>query len=357
LNLLENISLKDFTTIQTGGPARFFLNCKTDEEIKQALTFSKSKNIPTFTLGGGSNLLVSDAGFSGLVLQVATESLSIESDGRVRASSGINWDQLVMTCCQRGLSGLEALSGIPGRVGATPIQNVGAYGQEVSNVIDEVCALEKTTLRSVTFKSNECQFDYRQSRFKCADFDKFIITSVTFQLSRSTPPQLAYEELITSVESDPNWLGSTREQKILLAREHVLGIRAKKGMVLNSNDPDTRSVGSFFVNPVVSQSMRDKLAEDASKSPNARPFIAHRVSANMWKLSAAWLIENAGIKKGQSLGGASISSKHVLALTNAGNASTRDILALADVVTQAVKQKYGILLEREPVFIGDTTSL
>lgn len=356
MKLLENISLKNLTTIATGGPARFFVSCKTDDEISQALTLAKSRNLAVFTLGGGSNLLVSDVGFPGLVIQVATESFSIKTDGLVFASAGLNWDQLVRECCSRGLTGLEAMSGIPGLVGATPIQNVGAYGQEVSNVISEVHAIDRSTLGKVIFKAEDCQFGYRQSRFKSKDDGKFIITAVTFKLSPTAVPVPKYEELKFALESEQRWQESSREQKLMLMRECVLKIRAKKGMLLDAKDPDTRSVGSFFMNPIVSEAVKVKIEEIASQDISSRPFSAHLSADGLWKLSAAWLIESAGIKRGQSLGGARVSTKHVLALTNPGQASTREILALADLITSKVEQKYGIRLEREPVFLGENTS-
>jgi len=352
LKLLENISLKDHTTIGTGGSARFFLRCVSDDEIKQALTFAKTRNLDVFTLGGGSNLLIADDGFSGLVLQVATESVSIKVDGTVVASAGVNWDSLVTECCRRGLSGIEALAGIPGSVGATPIQNVGAYGQEVASVITEVHAIEKSTLRSMIFTSEECRFGYRQSRFKAEDSGKFIITSVGFKLSSTDIPTPRYEELRVSLLSDPKWQSGSREEKIILVRDHVLKIRKSKGMVLDPKDPDTRSVGSFFVNPVVSTALKDNISSIAAREGSLKPFIAHPAGDGQWKISAAWLIENSGIKKGQSLGGARVSNKHVLALTNPGTATTRDILELAKLITSTVEQKYGIRLEREPILLG-----
>lgn len=352
MKLLENIALKDHTTIGTGGPARFFLRCTSDDEIKQALTFAKTRNIEVFTLGGGSNLLVDDEGFSGLVLQVATESVSIKADGTVLASAGVNWDSLVMECCRRGLTGIETLAGIPGLVGATPIQNVGAYGQEVANVITEVHTLEKSTLRSRVFMPEECKFGYRQSRFKAEDSNKFIITAVGFKLSPSESPIPRYEELRSSLTGDPMWASGSREQKILLTREHVLKIRKSKGMVLDPKDPDTRSVGSFFMNPIVSSAIKDEVASIAARDATSRPFVAHQTEGDHWKISAAWLMENSGIKKGQSLGGARVSSKHVLALTNPGQATTQEILALANLITTTVEKKYRIRLEREPILLA-----
>ena len=351
LKLLENIPLKDYTTIGTGGSARYFLECASDDELRQALSFAKTRNLDVFILGGGSNLLASDEGYPGLVIKVATENVSIKTDGTVVASAGVNWSSLVTECCRRGLAGIETLAGIPGLVGATPIQNVGAYGQEVANVITEVHAIEKSTLRSTTFSNQDCNFGYRNSRFKADDCNKFIITSVVFKLSPSERHAPSYEELRRALDADPRWKTGSREEQILLAREHVLNIRKSKGMVLDPNDPDTRSVGSFFINPVVSTVVKESIARIASSESSKRPFVAHPTGTDHWKISAAWLIESAGIKKGQSLGRARVSSKHVLALTNPGQATTREILDLAHFITKTVEERYGIRLEREPTLL------
>lgn len=338
--------------MNTGGPARYYLKCVTIDDIRNGLAFAKTKKLGVLVLGGGSNILISDHGFSGIVLHVATEELSIGSDGIIQASAGITWSSLVEKCCQKGLSGMEALAGIPGLVGATPIQNVGAYGQEVSNLILKVQALDKVSLKTVTFTGTECQFGYRQSRFKTSDLDQFIIISVVFQLSPSLCPDPRYEELKVSLEADPRWSKATRFEQLNLMKEHVLRLRASKGMLLDPNDPDSRSVGSFFINPVVAQSTKEKIELIVSKEKVTRPFVAHSSSNGQWKLSAAWLIENSGIHRGQTLNGARVSTKHVLALTNPGQASTRDILALADLINSSVEKKFGIRLEREPVIVS-----
>lgn len=352
LNILEYEPLKNHTTMHTGGAARYFLKCATLDDIKNGLAFAKTKKLEVLVLGGGSNILISDQGFSGVVLHLETKELSIESDGMVTASAGINWSSLVETCCQKGLSGMEALAGIPGLVGATPIQNVGAYGQEVSHLILNVQALDKVSLKTITFSASECQFGYRQSRFKTSDLDQFIITSVIFQLSPNLRPHPRYDELKVSLEADTRWSKASRLEQITLMKEHVLRLRASKGMLLDPNDPDSRSVGSFFINPVVAQSTKEKIELIVSKENVTRPFVAHPSSNGQWKLSAAWLIENSGIHRGQTLSGARVSTKHVLALTNPGQASTRDILALADLINSSVEKKFGIRLEREPVIIS-----
>ena len=338
--------------MNTGGPARYFLRCETLDDIKNGLAFAKTKKLGVLVLGGGSNVLISDHGFSGVVLHLETKELSIGNDGIVIASAGINWSNLVENCCQKGLSGMEALAGIPGLVGATPIQNVGAYGQEVSNLILKVYALDKVSLKTITFTADECQFGYRRSRFKTSDLDQFIITSVIFQLSPNLHPHPRYEELKVSIEADARWSKADRLQQITLMTEHVLRLRASKGMLLDAHDLDSRSVGSFFINPLVTQSTKEKIELIVSEAAVTRPFVAHPSPNGQWKLSAAWLIENSGIHRGQTLNGARVSTKHVLALTNPGQASTKDILELADLINSSVEKKFGIRLEREPVIIS-----
>lgn len=352
MKILENIPLKPLTTIGTGGPARFFLACSSNQQIIEGLQFANSKGLKVLILGGGSNVLISDDGFQGLVLHVATQGVSFDTNGRVTANAGVNWSTFVQACCTRQLAGIETLAGIPGLVGATPIQNVGAYGQEVANVIEAVHAIEKSTLTSHTFSAKDCRFGYRQSRFKADDLDKFIITSVTFKLSETQEPKPLYEELKTSLRSDPTWQTASRAEQINLMSAHVIKIRASKGMVTDPKDPDTKSVGSFFMNPVVPQLLKEKVEGIAAAEKSVRPFVAHHVGNNFWKLSAAWLIESSGIKKGQILAGARVSTKHVLALTNPGHASTKDILEFADFIATAVDRKFGVRLEREPVFVG-----
>lgn len=351
LKILENTPLKPLTTIGTGGPARFFLACASNEDIIQGLQFAKSRDLKVLVLGGGSNVLISDDGFQGLVLHVATRGVSFDSGGRVTASAGVKWSEFVQSCIDRELSGVETLAGIPGLVGATPIQNVGAYGQEVANVIEAVQTIEKSTLIPRTFSAKDCRFGYRQSRFKADDLDKFIITSVTFRLSQTQEPEPRYEELKASLGLDPAWQTATRSQRLNLMSAHVTKIRASKGMVIDPRDPDTKSVGSFFMNPVVPQPLKEKVEGIAAAEKLVRPFVAHHVGNNLWKLSAAWLIENSGINKGQILAGARVSTKHVLALTNPGHASTEDILNFADFITTKVEQKFGVRLEREPVVV------
>jgi UDP-N-acetylmuramate dehydrogenase len=347
----ENVSLSAYTTIRTGGPARWFVTCKTETEVLEALAFAANNQLKILVLGAGSNLLVSDLGFPGLVVQVALDHMHFGDSGLVAVGAGVNWDKFVEETCMRGLAGLESMSGIPGRVGATPVQNVGAYGQEVCDTIVEVKALNIASSLTRVFSVAECGFAYRQSRFKSFEKDQWIITEVTFKLSGSSTPNPQYDELQKSLLADALWLRGDRVQKIMAVREHVIKIRSSKGMVLASSDPDTNSLGSFFMNPIVSTAEKSRIFDLASKKAWPRQPTAHSSGDNMWKLSAAWLIENSGVKKGDRIHGARVSTKHVLALTNPSKASTADVLALAAHIKKLVRDTFGIELVQEPVYV------
>ena len=351
ISLQENISLSNYTTIRTGGPARWFITCKTEASILEALAYASSNKLKVLTLGAGSNLLVSDQGFDGLVIQVALDHISFKDSGLVVAGGGVNWDHFVKATCLHGLTGIESMSGIPGNVGATPVQNVGAYGQEVCETIVQVNAINIKDFSKRIFSAKECAFAYRNSRFKTSDKDLWLITEVTFQLNESSLPNPQYDELLKSLASDPLWSTGDRFQKIMTLREHVLKIRSSKGMVLNHSDSDTYSLGSFFMNPIVSTSEKVRIFQLAADKGLPRQPTAHSAGDNLWKLSAAWLIENSGIKKGDMIQSARVSTKHVLALTNPSNASTSDILALAAHVKKSVYNMFAVELIQEPVFV------
>ena len=277
--------------------------------------------------------------------------LSFKDSGSVVAGGGVNWDHFVKAACLRGLTGVESMSGIPGNVGATPVQNVGAYGQEVCETIVQVKAINIKDFTTRIFAATECAFAYRNSRFKSSDKDQWLITEVAFQLNTSALPNPRYDELLKSLSSDPLWLTGDRNQKIMTVREHVIKIRSSKGMVLNSSDPDTYSLGSFFMNPLVSTSEKVRIFQLAADKGLPSQPTAHSAGDNMWKLSAAWLIENSGIKKGDTIQSARVSTKHVLALTNPGKANTSDILALAAHIKKSVHNMFAVELIQEPVFV------
>jgi len=337
MDIRENVSLAELTTIGLGGKARYFVSGATVDELKEALLFAREKNLPVHVLGGGSNTVFADGGFSGLVIQIGLKGTEFGKDGQVAAAAGEVGDEIVEECVRRDLAGLECLSGIPGLVGAGPVQNVGAYGGQVSDVISQAQALDRRTLDVVSFSNKQCQFGYRQSRFKKGDQGKYIITGVTFQLRPGGGPQLKYPELIEAAGRTPTLLG---------VRQAVLKLRRSKSMIVNVEDPHSRSCGSFFVNPLVS---REKLAElqDEYEVPH---FAAGRYAV---KIPAGWLVEQAGFSKGFRQDGVGISSHHALALVNYGG-TTKELLALAEKIQTAVEEKFGIELEREPVVVSQS---
>lgn len=332
--------LRDYTSLRVGGPAAKFVEVGTETEIIAAI--EAAEDSPVLIIGGGTNVLVSDSGFAGTVIRITNNSLKSEVDACSGATltigAGENWDDFVATSIERGFAGLETLSGIPGTIGATPIQNIGAYGHEVSEFITRVRTYDRKQREIKTFTNLECEFEYRNSHFK-ANPERYVILDVQFNLRQGemTTP-ITYSELAAK-------LGITVGEKAPVAatRKAVLELRAMKGMLLDKNDRDSWSAGSFFTNPIVS-------AEVAAKLPIAAP--QWPTSDGRVKTSAAWLIENAGIQKGDSQGGARVSTKHVLALTNAGNATASDIVALAQVAKAKVYEKFGISLEPEVNLIG-----
>lgn len=338
--------LAPHTTIQLGGPARYFAACRTLEEIRYALRWAAGEKVPVQVLGGGSNVLFADEGFAGLVLKVEVPGLRFaETEGGVlvEAAAGQSWDGLVAACVERGLAGLECLSGIPGLVGATPIQNVGAYGQEVKDTIVEVRGLDRRTLEPVVWANAECGFAYRQSRFKGADRDRYLITEVCYRLEPEGVPQIRYPELRRHL-GEAAALGRGRAA-LAAVREAVLQLRRGKSMVFDLQDPDARSVGSFFLNALLSET---EFAAFAARLGEAQPPAFP--SPEGIKVPAAWLVEQAGFPKGFRRGGAGVSSKHTLALVNCGG-TTRQLLELAEEIRAQVRARFGIALEIEPVVI------
>lgn len=342
--------LRDHTTLRLGGPAREWVRATTEQELVEAVAEADAAGTPVLVLGGGSNLVVADEGFDGRVVEVATSGVvpDVEDDEAVcggvvvRVAAGEGWDDLVATAVDRGWIGVEALSGIPGSVGATPIQNVGAYGQEVSQTIASVRVWDRTLRGVRTFAAADCDFGYRTSRFK-RDPGRHVVLSVDFQLrTGSLGAPVAYAELARALGVDQGG-----RAPLAAVREAVLGLRSGKGMVLDAADHDTWSAGSFFTNPFLTPEQAAALPDDAPRweQPDGRV-----------KSSAAWLIERAGFGKGHGLdvrgGRASLSTKHTLALTNRGDASTEDLLALAREVRDGVEAAYGVRLVNEPVLVG-----
>jgi UDP-N-acetylmuramate dehydrogenase len=352
LEILSNIPLAPFTTFGIGGSARWFIEATTEDDILAAADWAREQRVPLFVLGGGSNLVVSDAGFDGLVLRVALrgmESAEVASgELLLRAAAGEPWEGCVQRAFDASAAGIECLSGIPGTVGGTPVQNVGAYGQEVSSVIDRVRAFDLNERTFVELAAAECGFSYRRSRFNTVDRGRFLVTRVDFRLTPGGAPTLRYPELQRAVGTrHPD-----REPSLAEVAAIVRRIRQSKGMLIVEGDPDCRSAGSFFKNPVISTELFQEIAARSAGASKPAHFPAGVSDRNLVKIPAAWLIEQAGFAKGYALGRAAISSRHTLALTNRGGATAAEILALADEISAAVEARFGIRLEMEPVLVG-----
>lgn len=334
--------LAALTTIRVGGPADELVVARTEAELLDAVRSADEAGTPVLLVGGGSNLLVGDAGFRGRVVQVATRGFHAEvsacAGAFVSVAAGEPWDAFVAHCVAQEWVGVETLSGIPGCVGATPIQNVGAYGADVSQTIARVRTWDRQERRQVTFTADECGFAYRDSRFK-RELGRYVVLEVSFQLERgdlSAP--LAYAELAGRLGVEQGARAPLRS-----VRETVLEIRRGKGMVLDPADHDTWSCGSFFTNPILEAAVADALPGDAPRFPQPDGRV---------KTSAAWLIDHAGFGKGYGTGPARLSSRHVLALTNRGGARASDVLSLRDEIVAGVERAYGITLVPEPVIVA-----
>jgi UDP-N-acetylmuramate dehydrogenase len=333
----DNVSVAPFTTLGIGGPARWFARAASVEDVVAA---SRWRDAPVFVLGGGSNLVVSDEGFDGVMVLIAIQGIvatAAGTDTRVSAGAGESWDGLVSFAVKHGLAGIECLSGIPGTVGGTPLQNVGAYGQEVASVIEWVDAVDGETGATVRLSGTDCGFGYRTSRFKRNDAGRFIICNVTFRLRAGAAAKVTYPDLVTHFSARQEHSPDVRA-----VREAVLEIRRRKGMVIDAADPDTRSVGSFFMNPLVTRPVFERIA-----SAPGYPMQNDTV-----KIPAAWLIEHSGFGRGYVDGAVGLSTKHPLALINRGGATARDVIRLACRIKRAVMDRFGILLRPEPVFVG-----
>ena len=332
--------LRDYTSLRVGGPAKKFVEVATESEIIAAI--ESAEDTPILIIGGGTNILVSDSGFEGTVIRINSHSMQSEVDACSGATltigAGENWDEFVATTLDRGFAGLETLSGIPGTVGAAPIQNIGAYGHEVSEFITRVRTYDRQAKGLKTFTNSECEFSYRNSYFKIHP-GRYVVLDVQFNLRRGelTTP-ITYAELAKKLGIEVG-----EKAPISATRTAVLELRAAKGMLLNPNDRDSWSAGSFFTNPIISQEIAATLPTDAPRWPTADGKV---------KTSAAWLIEHSGVHKGDSHGGARVSSKHVLALTNAGDATAADIAELAKSAQRSVFEKFGITLEAEVNLVG-----
>ena len=345
--------LSDYTTLRLGGPARRFVQAGTEEDLIEAVRAADSGGEPTLILGGGSNLVVADEGFDGTVIQVATKGVDPGGEpGLMTVAAGEDWDAVVAWTVAAGLAGLECLSGIPGLAGATPIQNVGAYGQEVAETITSVRTYDRVTGQIRTIPNERCGFGYRTSMFKRDAARRHIVLGVTFRLAvQSASAPVRYAELASALGVE---IGD--QVAIPRVRSAVMDLRRGKGMVIDAADPDTRSAGSFFVNPVLDGAALAAV-EAAARARCGAGTRVPRFDAGdgLVKVPAAWLIERAGFGRGYSPGdGARISSKHTLALVNYESATTAGLLALARQIRDGVRDAFGVSLTPEPVLVGVT---
>ena len=344
LDIQCHVPLAPLTTLELGGPANHFVRAEDESTLSGALRWAVDEGMPAAVLGGGSNLIVPDEGYDGLVIHMGISNLEFLDGGEVKAGAGVPWETVVDGAVSRGWAGLECLTGIPGSTGATPIQNVGAYGQEVAAAIASVRVLRRDNLTFEELGSEDCAFGYRDSRFK-HEPDCFVVCAVRFALRPNGPGTVRYAELERSIGADAT---------LADIRRTVLDLRRRKSMVVDPNDPNRRSAGSFFLNPIVAageadrvveQAIRDNLVSDPSEVPRY-------AGDGQVKLAAGWLIEKAGITKGTRRGAFGVSTRHALALVHHGGGTTADLLSFADEIRARVREQFGIDLEREPRLLG-----
>jgi UDP-N-acetylmuramate dehydrogenase len=350
IKILENILLKDYTTIRLGGPARYFTECNSIDELREAVRFAKEKKLKIFVLGGGSNVVFDDDGFNGLIIKINLTGIRTISrlDDRIfiKVNAGEHWDNFVDYAVKNNYAGIECMSFIPGLVGATPIQNVGAYGQEVKDVIVQVKALSINDESIDTYKKDECDFSYRSSIFKTDLKGQYIITSILFQLYRRRFSEVHHDELANFIRQ--NYSSNLSEEgnpPLSVVREAVYKLRKKKSMIFNLEDPDSLSCGSFFINPIITDDDFIKLQEKCGTDLKFDVLAPNKI-----KVSAAYLIEKAGFNKGFMLQGVGISSKHSLALVNKGG-TFKQLMELINVIKTSVFEKFGIVLKEEPIIV------
>ncbi len=346
MQIKEGQLLAPFTTLGIGGPARWFVEATGEAEVAEASAWAHGQGVPLFVLGGGSNVLIADAGFPGLVLRVGLK--GIERDGALfRVGAGVDWDEFVEDAIASGCAGIECLAGIPGTAGGTPVQNVGAYGQEVASAIEGVRAFDRESREFVEFTNAECGFAYRRSRFNSTEPGRYIVTRVDYRLAPGGVPTVRYADLQLAIRANRE-AGS--EPGLADVANAVRKVRRAKGMLLVEDDPDCRSAGSFFKNPAVSKEQFKTIADRSASVPPSFP--AGAANEGRVKIPAAWLIEQAGFSKGYALGAAGVSTKHTLALVNRGGATAKEMLALASRIAAAVEERFGIRLEMEPEMVG-----
>lgn len=341
--LRRDVPLAPLTTLELGGKAAFFLEAQTEAELLEALAWAKAEGLKVRVLGGGSNLVVGDAGVPDLVVQLSLKGISATENGGevlVEAAAGEDWCDFVRHCAAQDWAGLECLAGIPGRVGASPIQNIGAYGQEVGNCIVRVFAIDQRSAEPVVFEAAECGFRYRHSRFK-EELGRYIVTKVLFRLEKGGKAVLRYGNLSSVIADDAS---------LSAVVAGVEAVRAQKSMVLSKTDENRRSAGSFFTNPIVGAEVKAEVFRRALDKGivETESDIPCWSSNSDFKLAAAWLIERAGFEKGTRRGAVGLSSKHTLALVHHGGGSASELLAFADEIQQRVLTFWGVQLEMEP---------
>lgn len=346
VDIQEHVPVAPLTTIGLGGTARYFALCSDVAQITEVLAFATQQNLPVFVLAGGSNTVFADGEFPGLVIKIGLQGLLCQTaTAHIIAAAGETWESVVNEAIEHNWAGIECLAGIPGTVGATPVQNVGAYGQNVAQTIVEVMALDRTNASLKKFFAADCHFSYRSSRFKSIDANRYIITQVTFALRPQGQPTIVYPELT-------KLLGGMKDQTSLRAvRDAVLTLRRRKSMVVDSLDPNTRSCGSFFLNVVLTPTGFAELQKRAIAAGIKEPIPAFPEQTGV-KVPAAWFIEQAGYHKGENRGGVGISAHHLLALINR-EGTTRELVAFANELQDAVRQKFGVELVREPVIVDE----
>jgi UDP-N-acetylmuramate dehydrogenase len=357
LSIAQQVPLAQLTTLELGGHAQHFVRVNDQRTLHDALHWADEQALPVSVLGGGSNVVISDGGVAGLLLHMALRGIQTldAADGRVlvTAEAGEPWDELVALAVERDLAGVECLSGIPGLVGATPIQNVGAYGQEVADTIERVEVFDRQLQSMRSLPASECGFRYRDSAFKHAP-GRYIVLAVTFALVRAGKPSLRYAELTRALGTPA---GGNRPS-LAQVRQTVIALRRAKSMVLDANDENRRSAGSFFTNPIVSTEQAAEVVTKAQAlgvAQSAEDVPRYPQDDGRVKLAAGWLIERAGVKKGERLGQVGVSSRHALALVHHGQGSTSELIALAKHVRSSVQRAFGVTLEPEPVFMGFDT--
>lgn len=347
----RNVPLAELTTFRLGGPARYFHRATSIAAIEAACLWSRRTGVPMFVLGGGSNVVIADEGFDGLVLQIALRGLGMERTGDeaiVRVAAGEHWGDVVAMCLASNLGGIECMAGIPGLAGGVPIQNVGAYGQEAADTIVAVHVIDRATGKRHRFGNDECAFAYRRSRFNTTDAGRFIVTSVDMRLTQDAAPVLAYPALRDAVLAE-HGARPTLQQ----VADAVVAIRRTKGMVVDANDVCSRSAGSFFLNPIVTAEDLARVRERArAHGVDVTRMPVNPLADGRSKLSSAWLVEQSGFPKGHRYGGIAVSPKHPLALVNASNGTAEDVRALARDIRGGVLRTFGIELQPEPVFVG-----